>query len=68
MCIRILYFLQFIVIGDMGGYLGLLIGASVVTIFEVLDLIIDTAINKLFGRKKKKKRRRQRDQRGDNIV
>ena len=30
--------------GDMGGYMGLLLGASVITLIEVLDLIIYNAI------------------------
>ena len=39
--------LSFCVSGDMGGYLGLLIGASVLTVCEVLDLIIYNSIVKL---------------------
>ena len=30
--------------GDMGGYMGLLIGASIVTICELLDFIVHTVL------------------------
>ena len=33
-------FLHLITTGELGGYLGLLLGCSVITIFEVLDLLI----------------------------
>ena len=39
--------------GDLGGFLGLLIGASVITIVEVLDLVFYNVVEKLFGKKKK---------------
>ena len=34
------------VAGDMGSYMGLLIGASIVTVFELLDLLIYTFCTK----------------------
>ena len=33
--------------GDFGGYLGLLVGASVITVFELLDLVIYNGAVKL---------------------
>ena len=32
--------------GDFGGYLGLLVGASVITVFELLDLIVYNGVVK----------------------
>ena len=40
------------VAGDMGGYLGLLIGASIITLFEILDLIFYNIVVKLVRKKK----------------
>ena len=40
------------VAGDMGGYLGLLIGASIITLCEILDLIFYNIAVKLLGKKK----------------
>ena len=39
--------------GDLGGYLGLLLGASVVTVCEVLDLIIYQIARLHFKRKER---------------
>jgi len=36
--------------GDIGGYLGLLIGGSVLTIFEVVDLVLYNALLKFIGK------------------
>ena len=44
-------------LGDMGGYLGLLIGASVMTICEVLDLIIYNILVKCTRGKKNKEKK-----------
>ena len=41
---------MFLFVGDLGGYLGLLIGASVLTIFEVLDLVCYNSMVKLTKR------------------
>ena len=38
------------VIGELGGILGLLLGASVLTVFEILDAFLYTAIVKCFDR------------------
>ncbi len=35
--------------GDLGGYLGLLIGGSALTILEVADLVFYNALLKLMG-------------------
>lgn len=37
--------------GDLGGYLGLLIGGSVLTIIEVVDLVFYNAVLRLMGRR-----------------
>lgn len=37
---------HFSFVGDLGGNLGLLLGGTVITIFEVLDLIIYNSIIK----------------------
>ena len=37
--------------GDVGGYMGLLLGASVVTVFELLDFIIYNLFKKATGSK-----------------
>lgn len=36
--------------GDLGGYLGLLIGGSALTLLEILDLVFYNALLKLIGR------------------
>ena len=41
------------VAGDMGGYLGLLIGASVITLFEFLDLLLYNIVVKLIWKNQK---------------
>ena len=43
--------------GDFGGYMGLLIGASAMTAFELLDLFIYNTIRKLRSRKRTKARK-----------
>ena len=39
--------LKFCFTGDLGGYLGLLVGASVITVFELLDLLLYNRVIKL---------------------
>ena len=36
--------------GDLGGYLGLLIGGSALTLLEILDLVFYNALLKVIGR------------------
>jgi len=36
--------------GDIGGYLGLLIGGSALTIIEIVDLVFYNALLKFLGR------------------
>ena len=38
---------MFIAVGDLGGYMGLLLGASVVTLFELLDFIMYSILKKV---------------------
>lgn len=38
-------------LGDLGGYLGLLVGGSALTIIEVVDLIFYNALLKLIGKR-----------------
>jgi len=38
--------------GDIGGYLGLLIGGSALTIIEVVDLVLYNALLKFIGKAK----------------
>jgi len=38
-----------IIAGDIGGYLGLLIGGSVLSVIEVLDLVFYNALLKFIG-------------------
>jgi len=37
--------------GDFGGYFGLLLGGSAISVFEILDLIIYNAFVKITSRK-----------------
>ena len=37
--------------GEIGGYMGLLIGGSVLSIMEILDFFIYNGLNKLFVRR-----------------
>jgi hypothetical protein len=40
--------------GDIGGSIGLFIGASVMTVFEILDFIINNAlVNTIYKNKRK---------------
>ena len=41
--------------GDVGGYMGLLLGASAVTVFELLDVIIYNLFKKATGSKRNTK-------------
>ena len=40
-------------LGDLGGYLGLLLGASIVTVCEVVDLIIYNIAKSYLGKRRK---------------
>jgi len=35
--------------GDVGGFMGLLLGGSVLTVFELIDLIVFRFVNTLFA-------------------
>ena len=48
---------DFPIIGDMGGYMGLLLGASAMTVVELLDLIIYNCVRKCRDRNDKTGRR-----------
>jgi len=37
--------------GDLGGYFGLFIGGSIISLFEILDLIMYNAFVKMTSRK-----------------
>jgi len=37
--------------GDLGGYLGLLIGGSALTLLEIIDLVFYNALLKLIGKR-----------------
>ena len=47
-----------ILAGDLGGYMGLLVGGSVITVFEILDLFCYNSLAKLYGYFKKKKQQK----------
>ena len=40
------------VVGDVGGFMGLLLGGSVLTVFELLDLVIFNFVKKLIAQGK----------------
>ena len=42
--------------GEVGGYMGLLIGGSVLTLLEVIDLFIYNMFTKLMDRHKQRKK------------
>lgn len=44
--------------GDIGGSMGLFIGASVMTIFEILDFVLNMSAEKAVKRKRKRKRQK----------
>ena len=50
----IYHFKIYYVSGDLGGYLGLLLGASIVTVCEVLDLIVYNALRIYLDNKQKR--------------
>lgn len=37
--------------GDIGGYMGLLLGGTIITLFELVDFLIYNAIVKMTGKK-----------------
>jgi len=39
-----------VIAGDIGGYLGLLIGGSALTVIEVVDLVLYNALLKFIGK------------------
>jgi len=41
------------ILGDVGGFMGLLLGGSVLTVFELIDLIVFRFINTVFAGKEK---------------
>jgi len=41
-------------VGDVGGFMGLLLGGSVLTVFELIDLIVFRFVNTVFGAKQEK--------------
>ena len=49
-----MFFLN-VIEGDLGGNMGLLVGASSITVAELLDLIIYNAVLKLLKRKKERR-------------
>ncbi len=40
-----------IILGDVGGFMGLLLGGSVLTVFELMDLLIFNFFKKMFVKK-----------------
>ena len=48
-------YIYYVISGDLGGYLGLLLGASVVTVCEILDVILYNIAS--YSLKKREKRR-----------
>ena len=40
-------------IGDLGGYVGLFLGGSAVSVFEILDFVVYNSFLKLFRRQRK---------------
>ena len=52
------WFTLFDCLGDIGGYMGLLIGGSAITLFELLDLIVYNMVIKMCSGKTKKKHNR----------
>jgi hypothetical protein len=42
-----------LIVGDLGGYLGLLVGGSILTLLEVVDLFFYNAMLKFTGRRQK---------------
>ena len=46
--------------GDLGGYLGLLVGATVLTVIEVFDLIIYNCVRKCNDRRKENHKQKKR--------
>lgn len=48
------------VVGDVGGFMGLLLGASALTVFELIDLVIMNFAKKLHSEKKRKAKEQAR--------
>ena len=40
----------FVIAGDVGGFMGLLLGGSFLTVFELVDFIFFHYLNKFFGK------------------
>ena len=56
--LRLVNLSYIILAGDLGGYMGLLVGGSVITAFEILDLFCYNSFAKLYGYFKKNKQQK----------
>ena len=52
-----------IIPGDVGGFMGLLLGGSVLTVFELIDLFVFNFAKKLVARRDEEERERERMER-----
>ena len=53
---RVIFFFFYLSLGDIGGQVGLFLGASILTVLEFGDLVARIIVNKI----KQRKRRRAR--------
>jgi hypothetical protein len=51
-------YLSFVLSGDLGGYYGLFLGGSAISLFEILDLIVYNALVKLTTNKRRSQKSR----------